>query len=269
MKCAKCSHKLEPGKMRCPYCNAWNMVGENENNACTLDEVVASDVDRIQTGPWDDAFGGGIVRDSSIFLSGEPGAGKSTCLLQLAKALGYKGGASHYGRVLYIAREESAGAIKARATRFGYSDAELAHIVVVTRFKGRISGLLKEQKPLLTILDSLQSLVGLGPGHLDDAVEVLDDLKEYAIETKSPAVVVSQVNKELDFASEMALQHLVDATFMFTVEKKTNYRVLCAVKNRHGGILPVRFVMTEKGLVVPEEPTSEVSVDSTEFDKKD
>ena len=254
MKCSGCSRKLSPGKIRCVHCGLWNHTGgETETNAVSLADVAASDVDRIVLGPWDVCFGGGIVRDSAVFLAGEPGAGKSTLLLAVAVAVGQVTSK----KVLYISKEETMGAVKARAIRLKLDTHALGWITIVSIFKGRLRDLLQKEKPVLTILDSLPGLVGVGPGHLDDAVEALTDLKEYADECKSPSIIVDQVNKEFDFAGEMALQHLVDATIMLK-GKEDHPRVLRTRKNRHGpGGATVTFQMTETGLVVPEQPTSE------------
>ena len=61
----------------------------------------------------DRVLGGGIVKGSVIMLSGEPGIGKSTLLLQICKFL------CQGLRVLYISGEESARQIKLRAMRLG------------------------------------------------------------------------------------------------------------------------------------------------------
>lgn len=224
-------------------------MGEKDTNACSLADVVASDVDRIVSGPWDIAFGGGIVRDSSNFFAGGPGAGKSTLLLALAVAVGQ----ITERNVLYISKEESMGAVKARALRLKLDPAHLGWIRIVSQFNGRVRELLEKEKPVLTIVDSLPGLVGVGPGHLEEAVEALTDLKDYADECKSPCIVVDQVNKEYDFAGEMALQHLVDATLMMK-GKEDEPRILKTRKNRHGPAgVSVTFRMTETGLVLPEQ----------------
>src|SRR5258707_9549688 len=87
----ECGSVLEQGKARCSRCGRWQVsrseVEKILQTTVCLADVAASDVDRIKSGPWDVAWGGGIVRDTVTMISGWPGAGKSTALLQLAAAL--------------------------------------------------------------------------------------------------------------------------------------------------------------------------------------
>ena len=68
---------------------------------------------RILTGisELDRVLGGGIVLGGVVLLSGEPGVGKSTMLLQLCGAI------SNQHSVLYITGEESVRQVKLRAAR--------------------------------------------------------------------------------------------------------------------------------------------------------
>ena len=68
---------------------------------------------RILTGitELDRVLGGGIVLGGVVLLSGEPGVGKSTMLLQLCGAI------SNQHTVLYITGEESVRQVKLRAAR--------------------------------------------------------------------------------------------------------------------------------------------------------
>ena len=71
---------------------------------------------RLQTeiGEFDRVLGGGLVAGSLTLLSGEPGIGKSTLLLQTAGSL-----AQHSHRVLYACGEESVEQVALRAHRLG------------------------------------------------------------------------------------------------------------------------------------------------------
>jgi DNA repair protein RadA/Sms len=59
-------------------------------------------------------LGGGVVRGSLVLIGGDPGIGKSTLLLQAARAL-----ARVASPVLYVSAEESAAQVKMRADRLG------------------------------------------------------------------------------------------------------------------------------------------------------
>jgi len=74
--------------------------------------------DRVRTGigELDRVLGGGVVRGSLVLIGGDPGVGKSTLLLQAARAL-----AQVAPPVLYVTAEESAAQVKMRADRLGIS----------------------------------------------------------------------------------------------------------------------------------------------------
>src|SRR5699024_6697512 len=63
-------------------------------------------------GEFDRVLGGGLVPGAAVLLSGEPGVGKSTLLLEVA-ARAARGGT----RVLYASAEESAAQVHLRARR--------------------------------------------------------------------------------------------------------------------------------------------------------
>ena len=91
------------------------------NKAEPLSEMNLPEYMRSQTGmeELDRVLGGGLVEGSVILLSGEPGIGKSTLLLQICEQLA-KG-----RRVLYVSGEESRGQLKLRADRLGITTEEL------------------------------------------------------------------------------------------------------------------------------------------------
>ena len=80
---------------------------------------------RITTGvaEFDRVCGGGVVPGSAILLSGDPGVGKSTLLLEVAAKAALRG-----SRVAYISGEEAIEQIRARAKRMGVADADIARL---------------------------------------------------------------------------------------------------------------------------------------------
>ena len=82
--------------------------------ATPLKKVGSADYSRIKTGiaELDRVLGGGLVKGSLVLISGEPGIGKSTLIIQAAANI-----ARDCGRVLYVSGEESGEQIKMRADR--------------------------------------------------------------------------------------------------------------------------------------------------------
>ena len=65
-------------------------------------------------------LGGGIVPGSVVLLSGDPGIGKSTLLLQICQTI------SSDAQILYVSGEESLRQIKLRAARLGVTTPNLS-----------------------------------------------------------------------------------------------------------------------------------------------
>ena len=90
-------------------------------------------------GELDRVLGGGLVPGAVILLGGDPGAGKSTILLQTL------GCASQYRRVLYVSGEESLHQIAARAARLGIATDHLK--VLAETSVERICDVAAEEEP--------------------------------------------------------------------------------------------------------------------------
>ena len=137
--CSNCGETSPRWMGRCPSCGSWNTMNEDvvaeapkagtaaaRQAAAARPEGVTSltarrlseistteEKSRILTGisELDRVLGGGIVLGGVVLLSGEPGVGKSTMLLQLCGAI------SNQHSVLYITGEESVRQVKLRAAR--------------------------------------------------------------------------------------------------------------------------------------------------------
>ena len=191
-------------------------------------------------------LGGGLVHGSVVLISGEPGIGKSTLLMQISECLGAN------RRVLYISGEESGGQLKLRAKRLGVSGKNL---FVLT--ETNLDSILKEAdkiKPDIMIVDSIQTIyddmIKSAPGSVtqvrESALTLINRAKSHGISM----LLVGHVNKEGGIAGPKVLEHMVDAVLCFEGEKLQSYRIIRANKNRFGSTNEIGvFEMGDKGLI--------------------
>jgi len=196
-------------------------------------------------GEWDRVLGGGIMPNSLLILTGDPGIGKSTLLLQVAAQL-----ACTY-TVFYFSSEESLQQVQGRAARIGctesnllFSDqADLASIIQIVQ----------EQKPDLVIIDSIQNCytdkTQTIPGSIGQLRESAFHLMRLAKENDIAIIVSGHITKDGNMAGPKTLEHMVDGVFYLQGEDRWQTRVLRSVKNRFGTINELGFFeMQEHGL---------------------
>lgn len=200
---------------------------------------------------WDRVLGNGILPGSFTILTGDPGAGKSTMLLQVAS------GIAKDKKVVYFSSEESLQQIKNRADRLKLIDSAKTRVSNLlfsdqTNLENIIEVGIKE-KPDLIILDSIQtcSLSGSSasiPG-VNQLKEIGFNLCKLAKENDIAIIVTGQVTKKGQIAGPRALEHIVDGIFYLQCESGRSARVLRSVKNRFGTLEETgSFEMGETGL---------------------
>src|SRR3569623_796084 len=147
--CQKCNFESLKWMGKCPECDAYNSFEEtnkaaprtgaltkaatreadgagpiaiNGNRPQSIAHMQTENFKRLPVpiGEFERVMGGGIVPGSLTLISGDPGIGKSTLLLQVTAAL-----AETLGIVLYVSAEESANQIKLRAERLGLAPERL------------------------------------------------------------------------------------------------------------------------------------------------
>lgn len=261
-ECSKCGAQSSRWQGRCTECSSWGTFGEipssksqipnnNVPSAELLDfsNIAGADVQRTSTGMGevDRVLGGGLVPGSLILLSGEPGIGKSTLLLQLASKLSGIGNPM----VLYNSGEESAEQIKMRFDRLGLKTNGIKYLGVTDI--DIICATIADKKPALAIIDSIQTVttqeVDSSQGSVSQIKAATAKLVEVAKKTRIPIILVGHITKDGDIAGPKTLEHMVDTVLYFEGEKLSHYRILRAVKNRFGNTNEIGiFEMDSMGL---------------------
>ena len=259
--CSECGYQSPKWLGKCPSCNQWNTMEEEIENTSSkplsksssvskvmaLDEITTDVEKRISTGinEFDRVLGGGIVYGSLILLSGDPGIGKSTILLQICQYLGKN------SKVLYVSGEESANQIKMRANRLNVTTDNL-YILTQTDVSEIVEAV-KSNKPDIVIIDSIQTMVyeeiGSSAGSVTQVRECTNIFMHTAKGLGIPIIIVGHVNKDGAIAGPKVLEHIVDTVLYFEGEKNYSYRILRGVKNRFGSTNEIGvFEMTGEGL---------------------
>ncbi|WP_368318557.1 DNA repair protein RadA, partial [Megasphaera massiliensis] len=271
--CTSCGSVSSRWLGRCPQCGEWNTMEEEKvvpeapkaaqsmarsgpaSRATSLSDIALEDMIRVETGigELDRVLGGGIVPGALILLSGDPGIGKSTLVLQLAAAVCDKNGA-----VLYGSGEESAGQIKLRAQRLGIAAPNL--VIQADTSLDNILSEAHKRRPALVIVDSIQTMYSQSvegtPGSLSQIREGTSRLMTFAKSEAIPVIVIGHVTKDGAIAGPRMMEHMVDVVLYFEGERNYQFRILRGIKNRFGSTNESGlFTMTGGGLSELENPS--------------
>lgn len=262
--CSECGFESPKWYGKCPSCGEWNTLNEELNSQQTknsfsnsfstvnqvlaLDDICGENDERMPTKikEFDRVLGGGIVKGSLVLLSGDPGIGKSTILLQICQNLGSKG-----QKILYVSGEESANQIKLRAVRIGVTTNNL--FILSQTDLATIVECIKAEKPDIVIIDSIQTMVyervNSSAGSITQVRECTNVFMHTAKGLGIPIFIVGHVNKDGAIAGPKVLEHIVDTVLYFEGERNYSYRILRGVKNRFGSTNEIGvFEMTADGL---------------------
>ncbi|MBQ8808509.1 MAG: DNA repair protein RadA [Clostridia bacterium] len=257
--CKECGNESPKWMGKCPGCGTWNSMIEEviektsqakvrkSVSPVLIKEVSTKEGERSSSGSeeLDRVLGGGIVKGSLVLCGGEPGIGKSTLLLQLAKFVSEK------GTVLYVSGEESDKQIRLRAERLNAVSDSL-YVLNETDLEAILSAI-DVMKPALIIADSIQTLYSSNltsaPGSVGQVRECTLKFMELAKSTGTTVFIVGHVTKEGAIAGPRVLEHMVDCVLYFEGERHQSYRIIRGVKNRFGSTNEIGvFEMTDKGL---------------------
>jgi DNA repair protein RadA/Sms len=271
--CSNCAYETSKWLGQCPSCNEWNTFEQLESSIVmkeigggkvtlgNIDSLKNEGIIRTSTGfsEFDRVMGGGLVAGEVILISGEPGIGKSTFLLQILAQI---------ENALYVSAEESLQQVLLRAKRLKISNTN--SIQVLSGFE--INTILKkvdEIKPKILVVDSIQTVYeedvrGL-PGGISQIKSVSSKLIKYAKENEIILFIVGQVTKDGGIAGPKLLEHLVDVVLEMVGEEKMDFRIIRCLKNRFGRTDEIGlFEMAEAGLVEITNPSVYFIEDSKE-----
>lgn len=285
--CDECG-RISPRYMgKCPKCGAFNSFQEEVVAVPTKSKSrstrglsgrsspqkmseISSDAEERTPVPIEEfsrVLGGGIVPGSVVLISGDPGIGKSTLLLQLAMELsGLTAGGGI--PVLYVSGEESARQIKMRGTRLLSSPLipdskpnfpDDLYVVTETNLDLIIEHV-QQVKPQLLIIDSIQTTYipekESSAGSVSQVRESASHLRELAKSSGITVFMIGHVTKEGTIAGPRVLEHIVDTVLYLEGDRYQSYRLLRSVKNRFGATAEVGvFEMQERGLVEVSNPS--------------
>ncbi|MBH0778533.1 DNA repair protein RadA [Nocardia bovistercoris] len=272
-RCSACSHEVAKWVGKCPDCGAWGTVDEAVLAAtpsgasarrAMLPSTAAAPISTIDSqvtkaratgvSELDRVLGGGVVPGSVVLLSGEPGVGKSTLLLEVA----HRWAAQPGEKSLYVTAEESAGQVRLRADRTG-----AVHERVYLAAESDLSILLghvEQVRPSLLVVDSVQTM--LAPdvdgviGGVTQVRAVTAALTSLAKVSGVAVLLVGHVTKDGNVAGPRTLEHLVDVVLQFEGDKNSTLRMVRGIKNRFGSADEVGcFELHEDGIAGVDDPS--------------
>lgn len=272
--CSACGAQSAQWQGQCPRCRAWNTLElmrmdpeprrassrktGGTNGILPLKHVSGQELSAFGTGleALDRILGRGFMPGAAIVVSGEPGIGKSTLLLQLAGAVAREG-----KTVLYVSGEESLPQIKGRAERL-----DVLHDKLLALATSRVEDVFSilespDTVPALMIVDSVQTLAsdsaeGL-PGNVSQVRAVATELVERCRRAGTTLVLVGHVTKDGILAGPRLLEHLVDTVISLEGDRREMFRMLRVLKNRFGPNQELLiFRMERSGLQLVEDPST-------------
>ncbi len=276
-RCNECGNAERKWLGRCPACNSWNSFVEETvakaspaaarargrgqgprpaTRATPITEVRGEEVPRrpLGIGEIDRVLGGGLVRGSLTLIGGEPGVGKSTLLLTVAKQLAASG-----IRTLYVSAEESVAQTRLRAERLGALHDQL--FLLAETDLDLVHAEIDRTAPEALIIDSVQTVyvsdLEAAPGSVSQVREVTARMMHLAKVRGISTFLVGHVTKEGAIAGPKTLEHMVDTVLAFEGTRSGPYRVLRASKNRFGSTNESAvFEMRGEGLCEVENPSA-------------
>ena len=265
--CSECGYSSLKWLGKCPNCDSWGTFEEEIDIKRTFKDVESQDVSiskiteieiekefRMVTPfeEFDRVLGGGLIKGEVVLITGSPGIGKSTFLLQLSQEY------AKIGNVFYVSGEESPRQIKQRAERVNVKSENL-YILNDTNIE-KIESVILKDKPKVVVIDSIQTLysenVNSIPGSVTQIRETTLKIIEIAKKNEIAFYIVGHVTKDGKLAGPKLLEHMVDAVLQIDGEENSYYRIIRSIKNRYGSTNEISiFDMKENGISEVKNPS--------------
>jgi len=267
--CQNCGMHSPKWMGKCPQCGEWETFVEEvvekapaaEISFAPSEPLLFKDIKRLENQrlnisieEFNKVLGGGVVLGSLVLIGGEPGIGKSTLLLQVARDFAAGG-----EKVLYVSGEESLEQIKIRGDRIGMGQGSL-YLLAETSLE-RILSQAERLQPRIFILDSVQTIFSSkltsSPGTISQVREVANQVFRFAKKNQVSSFLIGHITKDGSLAGPKSLEHMVDVVLLFEGERDHSHRVLRALKNRYGPVSELAiFEMNSTGLQAIANPSA-------------
>ena len=269
--CQSCGRESPKWEGRCPGCQEWNCLVETTvttgkratesrpdvtGHMLELVKLQRDEYSRISLtiGELNRVLGGGVVAGSVVLISGDPGIGKSTLLLQISDAITK----NNNSQVVYVSGEESSQQLRMRAERLGVKGGGL-YVYPETNMENVLAGL-ESMQPSLVVVDSVQTVyledINGAAGSISQIRECTLRLLRWAKKSGVPVFISGHVTKDGSIAGPKALEHIVDVVLSLEGESFNSYRILRSTKNRFGSTNEVGvFEMGSSGLIEVANPS--------------
>lgn len=242
--CKNCGRTQLGFTLKCRFCFAFLTLEpvKQEPKILTLDQIDLTETEKFST-PLDKAIGP-IPSGSMTVLAGVPGAGKSTLALQIANSILQK----YDLTCLYISSEEPPEMIKQRALRVAPELTKTDKFLLLCEtsleiIKSSIQSITENFNSFFLILDSINAVkstkTNSAPGSPSNIIKTLNLLHTFRTKQKNLTIlIIAHANKQRAIAGPLTLQHMVDITLFFDIEKdetpkgSLGTRTLSVLKNR-------------------------------------
>lgn len=192
-----------------------------------------------------ECLGGGIAKSSLILLSGAPGVGKSTLLLEIIDNL------SKHNKCAYITAEETALQVKKRYKRLNLkNNFKLEHLTKLNTIKEKT---LDQDIIFIDSINTIYNEEDTGVlGGTSQVKSIIFSLLDYSKEYNKTIVLIAQIVKDGSISGPKTLEHMVDVVLYFdNFGENGNFRILKNIKNRFANTDNIAILEMKENNLLP------------------